>query len=175
MFIRIQLLGRLLQDLGINMEKIFFINGEEIKVQNFSQKDGVVSFELNGKSYQYSRLDFRDQLLIEGNGHRFTAVIGTPKDGDQTVMAAGLEAKMSSGKRVKKQSIQGSLNSPMPGKIFKIVKNEGETVTKGETILILEAMKMEHSIRADKDGVVKKINYSVGELVQGGAILASVE
>ena len=157
------------------MEKIFFINGQEIKVSNFSQKDGVVSFDLHGKNYHYSKLDFRDQLLIEGAGHRFSAVISSPKDGDQMVIAGGLEARMSSGKKAKKQSIAGSLNSPMPGKIFRVIKNVGEEVKKGETILILEAMKMEHSIRADKDGVVKKINYSVGELVQGGAVLASVE
>lgn len=157
------------------MEKIFFINGQEVKVINFSQKDGMVSFDLNGKSYRYSKLDFRDQLLIEGTDHRFGAVISSPKEGEQMVIAGGLEAKMSSGKKAKKQSIAGSLNSPMPGKIFKVIKNVGDEVKKGETILILEAMKMEHSIRADKDGVVKKINYSVGELVQGGAVLASVE
>ena len=63
----------------------------------------------------------------------------------------------------------------MPGKIFKIVKDAGTEVKKGEPILILEAMKMEHSIRSDKDGKVKKIFYKVGELVQGGVILAEVE
>jgi 3-methylcrotonyl-CoA carboxylase alpha subunit len=42
-------------------------------------------------------------------------------------------------------------------------------------VLILEAMKMEHSIRADKDGIVKKIFFQVGQLVQGGVILAEVE
>jgi 3-methylcrotonyl-CoA carboxylase alpha subunit len=63
----------------------------------------------------------------------------------------------------------------MPGKIFKILRGPGEEVKKGEPILILEAMKMEHSIRSDKDGKVKKISYQVGELVQGGAVLAEVD
>lgn len=157
------------------MEKIFFINGEEIKVSNYSLKDGTVSFTLNSKNYEYQNLGFRDGLLIEGNNHRFNSHIGSTKDGEQIVMAHGLEARLSSGKRVKKQTVSGSLNSPMPGKIFKVIKNVGEEVKKGDTILILEAMKMEHSIRADKDGVVKKIHFQVGELVQGGAVLASVE
>ena len=60
-------------------------------------------------------------------------------------------------------------------KIFKILKEAGAEVKKGEAILILEAMKMEHSIRSDKDGKVKKIFFQVGQLVQGGVILAEVE
>ncbi|MBO0400784.1 3-methylcrotonyl-CoA carboxylase, partial [Aeromonas veronii] len=76
------------------------------------------------------------------------------------------------GKKMKKAGAHtGGLTSPMPGKIFKIVKEVGSEVKKGETILILEAMKMEHSIRSDKDGKVKKISYQVGELVQGGVTL----
>ena len=59
--------------------------------------------------------------------------------------------------------------------IFKILKEAGSEVKKGEAILILEAMKMEHSIRSDKDGKVAKIFYSVGQLVQGGVVLAEVE
>lgn len=157
------------------MEKIFFINGQEYKVNDYSLKDEVVTFTLNGKKYQYQNLGFRDGLLIEGNNHRFSAHISGLKEGEQVVIAHGLEAKMSSGKKIKKQTVSGSLNSPMPGKIFKVIKNVGEEVKKGDTILILEAMKMEHSIRADKDGVVKKIHFQVGELVQGGAVLASVE
>lgn len=156
------------------MEKIFFINGQEVKVKNYSLKEGVLSFELEGKSYSYENLGFRDEILLQGK-ERFSAHVSSVKDGEQIVMCNGLEARMSSGRKIKKQQVSGSLNSPMPGKIFKIVKNAGEEVKKGETILILEAMKMEHSIRADKDGVVKQIFFGVGELVQGGAVLASVE
>ena len=92
-------------------------------------------------------------------------------------MANGREAIGSvAGKKVKKAGAHaGGLTSPMPGKIFKVLKEAGSEVKKGEPILILEAMKMEHSIRSDKDGKVKKINYKVGELVQGGVTLAEVE
>ena len=69
----------------------------------------------------------------------------------------------------------GALITQMPGKVVKLMKKEGDKVIKGETVLILEAMKMEHSIRSDKDGKIKKINYKVGELVQGGVTLAEVE
>jgi pyruvate carboxylase subunit B len=93
------------------------------------------------------------------------------------VIAAGREGNVAeASKKLKKgTSHAGGLKSPMPGKIFKILKSQDSEVKKGETILILEAMKMEHAIRSDKDGKVKKIFFNVGELVQGGVILAEVE
>jgi 3-methylcrotonyl-CoA carboxylase alpha subunit len=160
------------------MEKIFTINGQEIKVQDFKQSGDVVTFNLNGKGYQYTLVNRDQQELIIDNGQRFKAAVGTPnREGDSMVIANGREAIASAaGKKMKKSGAHaGGLTSPMPGKIFKILKESGSEVKKGEAILILEAMKMEHSIRSDKDGVIKKINFKVGELVQGGVTLAEVE
>ncbi len=70
---------------------------------------------------------------------------------------------------------EGSLQSPMPGKIFKLFKKENESVSAGETVMIVEAMKMEHAIRATKDGILKKIFFKEGEQVQGGATLCEIE
>jgi 3-methylcrotonyl-CoA carboxylase alpha subunit len=116
--------------------------------------------------------------MIIDNGGRFKAAVSTPnREGDSVILANGKEAIGSvAGKKMKKSGAHaGGLTSPMPGKIFKVLKEAGTEVKKGEAILILEAMKMEHSIRSDKDGKVKKINYKVGELVQGGVTLAEVE
>lgn len=160
------------------MEKTFFINGKEVKVQDFSQKEESVSFSLNGKSYFYMLIARDQEFLVLDNGGRFRAAVSSSNnDGESMIFSNGLEVMGAvQGKRVKKVgSIAGGLNSPMPGKIFKVLKEIGSEVKKGEPILILEAMKMEHSIRSDKDGVIKKINYKVGELVQGGVTLAEVE
>lgn len=160
------------------MEKTFTINGQEVKVQDYKQSGDSVSFMLNGKNYYYMLIAKDGPELILDNGGRFKAAIGTPnREGDQMVMANGREAIGSvAGKKMKKSgAVAGGLTSPMPGKIFKVLKEAGSAVKKGEAILILEAMKMEHSIRSDKDGTVKKICYKVGELVQGGVTLAEVE
>ena len=160
------------------MEKTFSINGTEIKVQDFKSTPEGVSFTLKGKSYSYALLKKEGQELILNGSSRLKATVGSPnKDGDSMVIAGGREAIVGSGnKKLKKAGAHGGgLTSPMPGKIFKVLKETGSSVTKGETILILEAMKMEHSIRADRDGRVKKINYKVGELVQGGVTLAELE
>lgn len=160
------------------MEKIFTINGQEVKVQDFKATAESVSFTLNGKNYFYMLVAKDGQEMILDNGGRFKAAVSVPnREGESMIISNGREAiGTSAAKKVKKAGAHaGGLTAPMPGKIFKVIKEEGAKVKKGETILILEAMKMEHSIRSDKDGKVKKINYKVGELVQGGATLAEVE
>jgi 3-methylcrotonyl-CoA carboxylase alpha subunit len=69
----------------------------------------------------------------------------------------------------------GSLAAPMPGKIVAVLTNVGTAVAKGEALLVLEAMKMEHTITAPADGVVKAIHYAAGEQVLEGAQLITLE
>lgn len=160
------------------MEKIFIISGKEVKVYDFKCEGSEVSFKLRDKNYSFSLVKKDGSELIIQGENRFKAAVGSPtREGDQMVMAHGRETIGSAaGKKMKKSGgPAGGLTSPMPGKIFKIVKEVGSEVKKGEAILILEAMKMEHSIRSDKDGKVKKISHKVGDLVQGGVVLAEVE
>ena len=69
---------------------------------------------------------------------------------------------------------QGSVKSPMPGKILAVKKNVGDAVKSGDVILVLEAMKMENDIVAPQDGTVASINVSVGDSVESGATLATL-
>ena len=66
------------------------------------------------------------------------------------------------------------LSSPMPGKILAIKANVGQTVKKGDVILILEAMKMENEIVATDDGAVASINVTAGQTVEAGDLLATL-
>jgi 3-methylcrotonyl-CoA carboxylase alpha subunit len=69
----------------------------------------------------------------------------------------------------------GSLAAPMPGKIAQVLVRAGAKVKKGDALLILEAMKMEHTIAAPTDGVVKEILFAAGEQVLEGAELVRME
>ena len=69
----------------------------------------------------------------------------------------------------------GSLAAPMPGKIIAIEVLVGDKVKRGQALLVMEAMKMEHTIVAGVDGVVESIYFSVGEQVAEGAVLISLE
>jgi 3-methylcrotonyl-CoA carboxylase alpha subunit len=73
------------------------------------------------------------------------------------------------------ESAAGSLAAPMPGKVIRLLVEAGAKVTKGQPLLILEAMKMEHTITAPADGTVKEIRYSEGEQVLEGAQLIAIE
>lgn len=65
----------------------------------------------------------------------------------------------------------GRLTAPMPGKIVAVLVKNGQEVKKGEALLIMEAMKMEHTISAPHDGVVEEVLYAVGDQVAEGAPL----
>ena len=70
---------------------------------------------------------------------------------------------------------KSGVKSPLPGVILDIKVNVGDEVKKGQTLIILEAMKMENSINADKDGKVAAINVSKGESVLEGTDLVIIE
>jgi 3-methylcrotonyl-CoA carboxylase alpha subunit len=70
---------------------------------------------------------------------------------------------------------EGGLVAPMPGKVIALIASEGATVDKGAPLLILEAMKMEHTITAPAAGTVKAFRFSVGDQVGDGAELVDFE
>jgi 3-methylcrotonyl-CoA carboxylase alpha subunit len=70
---------------------------------------------------------------------------------------------------------KGSLLAPMPGKVVKVFVDEGKKVAKGDVLMVMEAMKMEHSIRATADSVIKSVHYEVGQLVDLNAVLITAE
>ncbi|MEG1458397.1 MAG: biotin/lipoyl-containing protein [Acetivibrio sp.] len=77
---------------------------------------------------------------------------------------------------VAKGGAEGSvkINAPMPGKILTIKGNVGQAVKRGEVILLLEAMKMENEIVAPQDGTIASINVAAGDVIDAGAILATL-
>ncbi len=73
------------------------------------------------------------------------------------------------------QDSSGNLTAPMNGTVVTLLVDIGATVAKGETLLVMEAMKMEHTIAAPSDGKVSEFFYQPGELVDGGAELLAFE
>jgi len=69
----------------------------------------------------------------------------------------------------------GRLTAPMPGKIIQVHAQKGDTVVAGQALLVIEAMKMEHTIAAPTDGTITMMNYAVGDQVEEGADLLDFE
>ena len=70
---------------------------------------------------------------------------------------------------------QGSLLAPMPGSVLRVGAAVGDTVTAGQPLIWLEAMKMEHTVTAPTDGVLAELNVEAGQQVEVGAVLARVD
>ena len=97
-----------------------------------------------------------DKALVTKNGQSF--VVGLPRF-NAGATAAG----------------DGAILSPMPGKVIAVEVAAGDAVTKGQKLLTLEAMKMEHSLTAPFDGVVAELNATAGAQVQVEALLVRIE
>ena len=70
---------------------------------------------------------------------------------------------------------QGGLSAPMNGSVVRILVTPGQTVAAGAALVVLEAMKMEHSLRAPRDGVVKSLFCQEGDMVKEGSVLVALE
>ena len=79
---------------------------------------------------------------------------------------------------VKKRKVEVAegehVKAMLPGVVTKVIVKEGERVKKGDTLMILEAMKMENEVKSPKDGVVKQITVKEGERVEVGDVLAVI-
>lgn len=159
------------------MKKSILINSSEVVFDLLELKAGAVSFQWEGQVYHFSLIaEHDDMLVLRDRNDQVIRLRKNQFDSQVQLSGLGLDAFVSEKSAVasKNAAILGGLNSPMPGKIFKVTALEGDKVKKGQTILVLEAMKMEHAIKADKDGVLKKIFFKEGEQVQGGVALAEI-
>jgi 3-methylcrotonyl-CoA carboxylase alpha subunit len=99
------------------------------------------------------------------------------RDGNRVfVWCAGSvhEFRRASGRALSSGEASGGLLAPMPGRVRRVFLGAGARVGKGDVILVLEAMKMEHAIRAPRDGTVARVLFAEGDLVEAGAVLAEI-
>ena len=99
------------------------------------------------------------------------------RDGNRVFVWCGgvvHEFRRAAGRAASAGEASGGLLAPMPGRVRRVLLGAGERVGRGAVILILEAMKMEHAIRAPRDGTVARIHFAEGDLVEAGAVLAEI-
>ena len=127
------------------------------------------------QGFAVRRDEFGRFLLTDAEGHHHIA--HATKVGDtwwvhahgQTLRYTVVEAGATHG------AVGGGLIAPMPGTVLDVLVKVGQTVHAGDTLMVLEAMKMEHRIVAASDGVVSKIHFAAGERVSQGAALLEIE
>ena len=113
---------------------------------------------------------------VELDGRRSRATV-VRRGGELTVFAGGGSYRLEFEKPVamEDEDPSGRLVSPLPGSVIQVLVDSGETVVKGQALMIIEAMKMEHTISAPKRGTVRQIYFSKGEQVAEGVQLLEFE
>lgn len=113
----------------------------KVDIQSVDYKTKTFTFKINGNIHTAKINDVYDRLI------------------DQLGMKVGVSQKV------------GDIKAPMPGLVLEVSVEVGQTVTKGDKVLILEAMKMENVIKAAGDGVVKAIYVTKGQAVDKGLLM----
>ena len=116
-------------------------------------------------------------ITVNGNVYNVTVEEGTTAGVVQAaVPTAAPKAAPAAPKKAAPAGAAGSVtvSAPMPGKILAVKANAGQAVKKGDVIMVLEAMKMENDIVAPQDGTIASVNVGVGDSVESGATLATM-
>ena len=134
-------------------------------------------FTISGNRYTVNIKSFEDNIAeIEVNGTPYTVEM---EQEIKTTKTPKLIRPERPAQKVPTEIQKGSglskITAPLPGTILKIIANEGDTVKKGDTVLIMEAMKMENNVLAEKEGIVKKILIKEGDSVLQGDLLIEIE
>jgi acetyl-CoA/propionyl-CoA carboxylase biotin carboxyl carrier protein len=117
----------------------------------------------------------RKDVTAQVNGRRVAVALWLP-EGEDAPVRAGASAKPRRSHHSSLASTgSGTVSAPMQGTIVKVNVEVGQSVAIGDTIVILEAMKMENSVRAERAGTVTTINVTAGDGVSAGDVVAVIE
>ena len=144
------------------------LNDKDYSLDVIETKDNTFSIISENKSYNVELVSFNKdekKLDIKINGKIVSTEI--LEDLDLLLKELGMDSALS--------AKVNEIKAPMPGLVFDIIAEVGQEVNVGDTILILEAMKMENNIKSPTDGVIKEIKCTKGNSVEKNDILVLFE
>lgn len=144
------------------------VDGTSFEWDIVTLKEDTLHIILNNKSYTVEVLEKNipeKKLLVRINGNKYSLAV---KDKyDELLKSLGMDAS-SSGK-------VNELKAPMPGLVLDVLVKEGDHIKQGDSLLVLEAMKMENVLKATADVIVKKINVNKRMAVEKNQVLIAFE
>ncbi len=138
----------------------YTINGNVYKVHINSVVDDTAEVEVNGTPYT---------VQLEKPAKKQVVTLKRPAQAPTTSTGAPVVSRPAS------SGAAGAVKSPLPGVILTVDCKVGDTVKRGQKLLVLEAMKMENNINADRDGKIIEIKVNKGDSVLEGADLVVIE
>ncbi len=131
------------------------IGSRRIDYRELRREGKLEAIEIDGKLFRIRVAQDQDRVFVwcAGRVEEFRRVAGlTARSGEHG----------------------GDLLAPMPGRVQRILVVAGDRVARGQVVMILEAMKMEHAIRAPREGTVTRLAHREGDLVEAGVTLAEI-
>ncbi|MEZ4668407.1 MAG: biotin/lipoyl-containing protein [Anaerolineae bacterium] len=152
-------------------------DGQTYHITLEPQADGSYRAEIDGRvlTFQAQPLPYGGwHIVLDGKSNN----VYTAKQADQRwVQADGQTSVLDVAKPNRRQRavLSGELSAQMPGQVTAVLAQEGEQVVRGQTLLVMEAMKMEMRVAAPVDGTVKRLLVKVGNVVERGQVLAEID
>lgn len=152
-------------DIEINEDGRILVNGEERAVDFRELRKGeLYSMLLDHRSFEavVEERDDQYQVLMEGDLYEVKVTDERSRRLESAFMAFG-----DSGAEV-------SVRAPMPGLIVRVAVVEGQAVSRGDTLVILESMKMENELKSPRSGTVHRVYVSAGDSVEQNKLLLTI-
>jgi biotin carboxyl carrier protein len=151
-------------EIDIDKDGRLLVNGEPVNVDFRALDTMLYSMIMQGKSYELMIEERDHDVEISLHGRVLTGQVLDERA--QLLLTRRTGATAGSGEL--------SIKAPMPGLIVAIPVSEGETVKQGQTIIILESMKMQNELKAPREGVVQRISVQAGQSVEQNKLLITI-
>ncbi|MFN8469936.1 MAG: biotin/lipoyl-containing protein [Caldilineaceae bacterium] len=153
--------------------------GDDVRVVTVTPNDGGYEVHVGDQVLQVSaRLAARGRLDLELNGRRLSAYVARGGQRRYVGLAGDtwtLQPPEPRRGRSDGRPDDGSLTATMPGRVLDVLVAEGESVQKGDTLVLLEAMKMELRVQAPSEGRVARVLCAAGQVVERGQLLLELQ
>lgn len=135
-------------------------DGEPRELRDVRVQPGTVEFETGGKRHRLHVAPRQQMRLVAQGSDVYELRLETPGS--------------ASGRGGERAADAGSLEAAMPGQVIALAVKDGDAVTKGQTLVVLEAMKMEYRVQAPRDGQVARVLVQMGQVVERGQQLVEL-
>jgi biotin carboxyl carrier protein len=153
-------------------------NGDTYTVSLERQTDGSYRAVIGERTYTFQARPARDGgWLIVLDGQQVVAYVAAQGDARHVNVDGQTFTLAVPDRRTRRGGAaggSGDLTAQMPGQVRDLLVSEGDAVERGQTLLILEAMKMEIRVSAPRDGVVQRVHVAKGDVVERGQILLEI-
>lgn len=156
-----------------NKKEVKIINDSKVLIDDKENTCELITLDSNSFLFNFNKKIYKisassnigSEFSILINGISFTVTANTPlEEKANAILAQHIVVKHKT-----------DVKAPMPGMILKIKKKPGDSIVHGETLIILEAMKMENDLKSPTTGIVKEIFINEGNKVEKGSLLLSIE